>query len=106
MEPLPPLLWHADAVVGMRSMALLEAALMGHRPLAFQPNLRGIDTCTASRLGLADRASRVGELAAWLAAPHERGPALRPPFADAGASEKVLNIVLGLAAAKSSNRAH
>jgi hypothetical protein len=92
-----PLLWHADLVVGMKSMALLEAALMGHRPLSFQPNLQGADRCTAARLGLADRAGTEGELAAWLRRPPARGVPLRPPFADSRAAANVLDAILSLA---------
>jgi hypothetical protein len=89
-EPLWPLLWHADIVIGMRSMALLEAALMGHRPLSFQPNLQGRDRCTAARLGLADRAVANDELAAWLRSPPRRGAARRPAFADSRSAANVL----------------
>jgi len=96
--PLWPLLWHADVVVGMKSMALLEAALMGHRPLSFQPNLQGADRCTAARLGLADRAGSEHELTAWLLEPPARGAPRRPAFADARAASNVLDAILRLAA--------
>lgn len=96
--PLWPLLWDADVVIGMKSMALLEAALMGHRPLSFQPNLQGRDRCTASRLGLADRAASDDELAAWLQQPPARGAPRRPAFADARAASNVLDVTVRLAA--------
>jgi len=95
--PLWPLLWHADLVVGMKSMALLEAALMGHRPLSLQPNLQGADRCTAARLGLADRAATEDELADWLRRPPGRSAPLRPPFADSRAAANVLDAILSLA---------
>jgi hypothetical protein len=94
-SPLWPILWHADAVVGMRSMALLEAALMGHRPAALQPGLIGPDVCTASRLGLADRLDNAASLDRWIRQvlnPNRpmRQPPKRPPFAATGAAARVL----------------
>jgi hypothetical protein len=95
--PLWPLLWHADLVIGMRSMALLEAALMGHRPLSYQPNLQGPDRCTAARLGLADRARSEGEVYRWLRSPPRRGAIPRPAFADGRAASNVLEAAIKLA---------
>ena len=88
-----PLLYHADLVVGMRSMALLEAALFGHRPLAYQPDLIGEERCTAVRLGLADAGRRSADLTGWLHRHRHRTPRghpLRPPFAAATAAAQVL----------------
>ena len=93
-EPLWPYLWHADIVIGMRSMALLEAALMGHRPLSFQPNLQAADQCTAVRLALADRARTEEEVGSWLLSPPARGAVRRPAFADGGSAAKVLDAAL------------
>jgi len=89
-EPLWSYLWHADIVIGMRSMALLEAALMGHRPLSFQPNLQSADQCTAARAGLADRARCDEEVRAWLRSPPARGAVQRPAFAASGSAARVL----------------
>jgi predicted glycosyltransferase len=36
---LPSLLWHSEIVVGMRSVGLLEAALLGRPTISFQPGL-------------------------------------------------------------------
>ena len=94
--PLWPLLWHADVVIGMLSMALLEAALMGHRALSFQPNLKGADRCTAARLGLADRARSEDELGRWLRSPPRRGAVQRPAFADSRSAGNVLQAALRL----------
>ncbi len=95
-ESLWPLLYHAELVVGMRSMALLEAALFGHRPLAYQPGLIGAERCTAARLGLADSGRESADLTGWLSrhwggAP--RGDPLRPPFAAASAASQVLDLL-------------
>ena len=49
---LSPLMFHSDLVVGMRSIALLEAALLGCPTISFQPGLIGEQRCTAVRLGL------------------------------------------------------
>ncbi len=55
-EPMPiiPLLWHADLVVGMRSKALLEAAILGKKPISIQPNSPDPEKCTAVRLGVCE----------------------------------------------------
>jgi hypothetical protein len=93
--PLWPLLWHAGGVVGMRSMGLLEAAMMGHRPLSYQPNLLGRDDCTAVRLGLADSARSVDDVAAWLAAgPPPRSAPVRAACADPDAAGRILALAL------------
>lgn len=67
LSPLWPVLWHADAVIGMRSMALLEAALMGHNPVSLQPGLIGPNLCTAARLGLAQTMAGSDALDLWIA---------------------------------------
>ena len=96
-SPLWPSLWHADAVIGMRSMALLEAALMGHRPAALQPGLIGPDLCTAGRLGLAEPLEGSEALDRWitnnlLGGPNSRLPPQRPGFAARDAAARVLAI--------------
>jgi hypothetical protein len=53
---LSPLMFHSDLVVGMRSIALLEAALLGCPTISFQPGLIGEQRCTAVRLGLVSSA--------------------------------------------------
>jgi hypothetical protein len=101
--PLSPLLWHADLVVGMRSIALLEGALAGRPTLSYQPGLRRpYGPSTAERLGYVDRADTRARLTAWLtdnwqgtAAP----PKARPPFASASSTERVRDIVVRLASA-------
>jgi hypothetical protein len=66
------LLWHSQVVIGMRSMALLEATILGCEVISFQPGLIGPELCTAVRLGLIPKVERKDDLAAWLA------PRLRP----------------------------
>ena len=55
-EPMPiiPILQHADLVVGMRSKALLEAAILGKKPISIQPNSPDPEKCTAVRLGVCE----------------------------------------------------
>lgn len=64
--PLWPHIWHCDIVIGMRSMALLESAMMAKPVVAYQPNLIGKNICTASKLGLAKDLKSKDELEVWL----------------------------------------
>ena len=48
------LMWHSTLVIGMRSMALLQSALMGTPTASYQPNLIHKERCTAARLNLID----------------------------------------------------
>ena len=103
-QALWPLMWHSDLVVGMRSMALLEAAVMGKTAMSYQPDLRGPDLCTAGRLGLVDKGRHIGDLEGWLRGScAEAGggalhPPLRPAFAHPGGADRVLAVALGQAA--------
>ncbi len=101
-SPLWSSLWHADAVIGMRSMALLEAALMGHRPAALQPGLIGRDLCTAGRLGLVERLDGPEALDHWIArilanSANARHQTRRPDFAARDAAARVLAVAESLA---------
>ena len=59
------LLWHSDIVIGMQSMALLEAHILGCEVVSYQPDLLGLDTCTAVRLGLIQRLDNKTQLKQW-----------------------------------------
>ena len=61
------LMVQSDVGVGMRSMALLEAALLGCRVASYQPNLVGEDRCAAVRFGVAAKLASPSELKSWLA---------------------------------------
>lgn len=97
--PLRPFLWHADVVVGMRSIALLEAALAGKPVLSYQPGL--VDNhppVTSVRLGLVDVASDADGLIAWLDAHWSPGASARrsrPSFARPSAAANVLGVLAG-----------
>lgn len=99
-EPLGMILAHSDVVVGMQSVALLEATLFGHRPISYQPGLIGIDTCTAARTGLAVAVRDFDCLRENLEIVIKSGQgtrvpiSLRPGFACPTASERVLQAAL------------
>ena len=94
------LLWHSSLVIGMRSMALLEAHLFGVPTVSYQPGLIGAERCTAVRLGLIPRLSTPAQLASWcqlqLSQPglDRRIPAVRSPFAAVDAADRLLAIAL------------
>lgn len=97
------LLWHSRAIIGMRSMALLEALILGRPAVSYQPGLLGIDYCSAVRLGLLERLSTPAELEQWcraqLAASEIRpeGTIRRFPFARKDAPEKVIDLAIATA---------
>ena len=64
--PLHPLCYHSDMVLGMRSMAILEASLIGCRVASFQPGLLGPQVCTAVRLGLVPLLLDQHSLSGWI----------------------------------------
>jgi hypothetical protein len=61
-----PLLWHSDLVIGMRSIALLESAILGCATVSYQPNLIGPQLCTAVRLKLIHGIESKDELYRWI----------------------------------------
>jgi hypothetical protein len=96
-----PLLWRSDAVVGMKSMAVLEAALLGCRVASYQPSLIGENLCGAVRFGVAAKLDTPEELKDWLAhsllAESRRIP--RPtglPFIRPDAADRVVELTLGM----------
>jgi len=95
--PLHSLCYHSDLVLGMRSMAILEARLIGCRVASFQPGLCGPQVCTAVRLGLAPFLEDAFSLSEWIAESvakkrrHEP-PSPRPDFANSDAAEKILRL--------------
>jgi hypothetical protein len=98
--PLWPLMWHAHAVVGMRSMALLDARLLGVPALSFQPGLLGPERCTAVRLGLASTTGRADDAAMWVrrmltpTVPAHRPPSDAFEFAPPDAADRVVRVAL------------
>jgi hypothetical protein len=97
-----PLLWHSEAVVGMRSMALLEAYLLGVPVLSFQPGLTGPERCSAVRLGLVPQTTRQSHARAWLASTLGARPSLgrglpgnTGSFAPPDAARRIVALALG-----------
>jgi hypothetical protein len=94
------LLLQGDAIVGMRSMALLEAGLLGCRVASYQPNLTGENNCAAVRYGLATQLETPHELKEWLenslsAETRCVVPTADLPFIRANAADLVANLALG-----------
>ncbi len=93
------LLWHSDVIIGMRSMALLEADILGCEAVSFQPGLIGPELCTAVRLGLVPKIDRLEDLEYWLA-PRLRSQAApqrfiaQHDFAQSGAADRVIDVAL------------
>ncbi len=61
-----PLLWHSDLVIGMRSIALLESAILGCCTVSYQPNLIEPQMSTAVCLRLIDSIHDKKQLLEWL----------------------------------------
>jgi len=93
---LHALLWHSDGVIGMRSMALLEASILGCKAVSFQPGLLTEERCTAVRLGVVPKIETASELEQWLARHETRGAReIREyPFAVRDAAERVVSLAL------------
>ena len=98
--PIWPLMWYAHAVVGMRSMALVDARLLGVPALSFQPGLLGPERCTAVRLGLASSTGSADDAAEWVrkmltpTAPVQTPPSEDFEFAPPDAADRVVCVAL------------
>ena len=60
------LFWYSQAVIGMRSMALLESKIFNRPTISYQPGLLVKDVCTAVSFGFVNKLSRPDELEKWL----------------------------------------
>lgn len=97
-----PLLWHSQAIIGIGSMALLEALILGRPAISYQPGLLGKAYCSAVRLGLLQRLSTPAELEQWCRTQLAKSEA-RPEetierfhFSRRDALEKVVNLALAV----------
>jgi len=94
------LFWHSKAIIGMRSMALLEATIFNRPTISYQPGLLVEDKCTAVSLGLVQKLSTPSELEQWLRnqfdKPYDRKKRNinRYPFAKKEASKKVVDLAI------------
>ncbi len=91
----------SDAVVGMASMLLFEAALAGRPTVSFEPNGKEEVAFHGSRIGAVAKASSVQELQGWLDAAltrpaHVSSPALAR-LARGRAARKIVETALELA---------
>lgn len=94
-----PLLKQSDIVIGMRSMALLEAALLGSRVGSYQPNLIGENKCAAVRFRVAKRLETRQDLKAWFrfsltTETRSLPPTKDLPFVRPDAAESVADLLL------------
>jgi len=86
----------ADGVLGMSSMLLQEACLLGKSVMSYQPGLTGPDVLPANQLGwstvLSSRAGFATQLAGWL----DTLPPSSAPLPDGQATERLGKLVLEL----------
>lgn len=94
---------HSDLVIGMRSMALLEAHLLGCTVVSYQPGLVDDERCAAVRLGLVPGLREPDELINWIEGvvhtPNNSPHLERPWFARADAASRIVDLSLGVASA-------
>lgn len=97
--PTLELCFHSDAVLGMRSMALLEARLLGCNAVSYQPGLIGVEQCSAVRLGMVEGLRSSDSLLAWLRSTLKSSNTQtlldRPFFARADAARRVVQLATG-----------
>jgi len=90
-----------DLVIGMNSMVLFEAALAGKPVLSYQPGLKNKDPLRSNRTGLTIPVYAKKNLLPALEAINDRDKtkkreAVRRRFVDAGATKKVMNVILNI----------
>lgn len=96
---LLPLLWHSDLVVGMRSIVLLEAAILGCPAVSYQPHLIGPQVCAAVRFNLIKSIHDKDGLYDWfkknISSELKRGRRLiqRLPFLKDGVLQNVTDLI-------------
>lgn len=96
---LHPLCYHSDIVIGMRSMAILEATLIGCRAASFQPGLIGPQLCTAVRLGLVPLLTDQLSLSEWISetclkSGRREIASRRPDFARSDAADNIISLAM------------
>ncbi len=94
------LMLHSDLIIGMRSMALLEASILGCTAVSFQPDLIGRNQCAAGRLNVVDEVFTIDELGTWVldklqGREQDRARKGRTfPFARSDAAERIVDLAL------------
>ena len=95
-QDLHSLCWWGDIVIGMRSMGLFEAAILGKATISYQPNLKGKNRCTAVRKELIPCCRSMDSLKTWLKQYPQTQSDLfvgRPDYAHKGAATAVYTIL-------------
>jgi len=96
------LFWYSKAIIGMRSMALLESIILNRPTISYQPGLLVEDKCTAVNIGLIEKVSTPSDLEQWLInqfnkqEDQKKRNINRYPFAKKDASKKVIDLALKL----------
>ena len=93
-------IWWSSIVIGLRSIALLEAFLIGLPSISYQPGMIGINRCTAVKKGLIECSVSQDSLEQWLADNIGGKPKMRvrrPSFACKGAPQAVFQAVESIA---------
>jgi len=93
-----PLLMESDVVVGMRSMALLEAGLLRRKTASYQPNLIGPNKCAAVHFGVVEKLENRDALKSWLGSSlsgkiDSTDTPIDLPFIKADATEQVVKLI-------------
>lgn len=83
-----------DVVVGMTSMLLLEAALMGKPTISFQPGLTGKDFFVGNRVGLTRAVGDSRALGKILGSIRPSTRAKTKPFRNTGAARRLARLVI------------
>ncbi len=98
-ENVEPYLWHADILIGMFSKSLLESAVMGQKPISYQPNGKAPNKCTAVRLGFAELCAKKNDLAKSLNEHLSQQIARKKPIALPCANPRSAAMIVSLATA-------
>ena len=95
-EPIWPCLLAADTVVGMTSMALIEASIAGKPVVSFQPGWQGPHPFTGTPFTLIPTVLSHDALAQWLKSAVSAGAVAQP----AVLADRLRSLIHGLAAAR------
>jgi predicted glycosyltransferase len=93
------LCWWSDLVIGMRSMGLMETAILGKPTVSYQPNLLQENRCTAVRKDLIRCCQSASTLQKWLDSyelDRKRQHLERPSYANEDSIQTVFSILRDL----------
>ena len=95
-EELQNLCWWSDIVIGIKSMGLLESALLGTPTVSYQPDAYGNISCTAVRKGLIPCYHNTEDLKLWfkrIRTSEKKECILAPDFARPDAAKLVSEVI-------------